>query len=417
MAQPSISSLEDLHTRWGPPPPTLDAATITYLCNGLTLERNSSLELGIRRRQGWKMAQQVLSEVAAVLVPTATAAPPSPEPPTEDDHVHTPLSQRASTAAGHMLTHEERFDSYQLLAGDGKKKDYSAYLNMLMTPGPTSKGKKAGSSSSSSSSITTTTTDEDSASASTPTIPSSPLAHTQTSPTPASSTKSPNTNPHPTSAQQPNPPTNSNSDEEEEKETAKTLHPLLLARLNAAWSNLLELDLASRSVEYHVARDLGALRRLRGAALDELLQELVVVRGLGRGGSLSTMDREGGEGGEGGLEDEEGGVEDEEGEGREEDEEGEGEGPVVVRDGEEGSVEAMREGEYTAAMRALGAKFGEEGDEEEGEAAVLVEWMSEEARREAEETVDWLDWEGVVKARGRVEKELVERGVLGYESE
>lgn len=416
MAQPSISSLEDLHTRWGPPPPTLDAATIEYLCNGLALERNSSLELGLRRRQGWKMAQQVLTEVAAVLVPTATAAPPSPEPPTEDDHVHTPLSQRASTAAGHMLTHEERFDSYQLLAGDGKKKDYSAYLNMLMTPGPTSKGKKAGSSSSSSSSITTTTTDEDSASASTPTIPSSPAAPTQTSPTPS---KPPNPNPHPTATQQTNPPTttNANSEEEEkEKETAKTLHPLLLARLNAAWSNLLQLDLASRSVEYHVARDLGALRRLRGAALDELLEELVVVRGLGRGGSLSTMDREGGEGGEGGLEDEEG-----EGEGNGEGPvvvgEGEREGPVVVRDGEEGSVEAMGEGEYTAAMRALGAKFGEEGDEEEGEAAVLVEWMSEQARREAEEEVDWLNWEGVMKARGRVEKELVQRGVLGYESE
>lgn len=417
MTQPSTSSLEDLHTRWGPPPPTLDAATITYICNGLTLERNSSVDLGLRRRQGWKMAQQVLTEVAAVLVPTATAAPPSPEPPAEDDHVHTPLPQSASTAAGHMLTYEETFDSYQLLAGDGKKKDYSAYLNMLMTPGPTSKGKKAGSSSSSSSSITTTTTDEDSASASTPTIPSSPLAPIQTT--------TPTKPPNPTATQQINPPTNSNTnpptttnseEEEKEKETAKTLHPLLLARLNAAWSNLLELDLASRSVEYHVARDLGALRRLRGAALDELLEELVVVRGLGRGGSLSTMDREGGEGGEGGLEDEEG-----EGEGNGEGPvvvgEGEREGPVVIRDGEEGSVEAMREGEYTAAMRALGAKFGEEGDEEEGEAAVLVEWMSEEARREAEETVDWLDWEGVVKARGRVEKELVERGVLGYESE
>lgn len=398
MAQPSISSLEDLHTRWGPPPPTLDAATIAYICNGLTLERNSSLELGLRRRQGWKMAQQVLSEVAAVLVPSTTTAPSSPGPAADEEQVHTSLPKRRSTVATHIVTPESlHLDMHRLLnlAGD-ENKDYSAYLDMLMTPGHTAAGRKAGSSSSSSS-ITTDTTDEDSASASTPTIPSSPLGPTQT----PASTKPPNPSPHPTATKQTNPPTNSNSEKEKETDTAtaKTLHPLLLARLNAAWSNLLDLDLASRSVEHRVARDLGALRRLRGAALDELLEELVVVRGLGRGRCLRDFPKGGGE------------------EGEEREEEGERGGGEKGEEGKQGG-EGLFDGQYTAAMRILGKRFGEGKGEEEGEAAVLGEWMAKEARREAEEEgVDWLNWEGVGIARERVERELVERGVLGYESE
>lgn len=380
MAQPSISSLEDLHTRWGPPPPTLDAATITYLCNGLTLERNSSRELGLRRRQGWKMAQQVLTEVAAVLVPSTTTAPSSPKRPVDDEQVHTPLPKCASTAAGRILTPEslDRHQYHLDVAGYDKNKSYSAYLDMLMTPDPTATERKAtkqtsSSPSSSSSSITTTTTDDDSAS----TIPSSPLAPTQTSPTPK----------HPRPA---TPPTTNSDQEEKERDTAKTLHPLLLARLNAAWSNLLDLDLASRSVEHRVARDLGALRRLRGAALDELLEELVVVRGYGYGGSPGGLQGGGGE--EGGEEGEWEGGEKGEWEGGEK-------GGEKEEKGEE-REEGLVDGQYTAAMRALGKRFGE----------------AEEVALE-EEGVRGLDWEELGRARESLENELVARGVLEYESE
>ncbi|KAK1835879.1 hypothetical protein QBC39DRAFT_413658 [Podospora conica] len=372
MTQPTICCLEDLHTRWGPPPASLDRTTINYLCHGLTLERNLSQHLGLRRRQGWKMAQQVLTEVAAVLAPStspSTAYPSPREPPAQHDDVqiHTPGPRAA--APNHMLT-PQSMNKFRPLGGGGheKKKDYFAYLEMLMTTTTATRayslrsaeGRKASmaSSSDSLSSCSSTTTDdedEDDGGASTTTDPSPPRAPT-TAPTKAPRPATPTPNAAAT-----------NADEAAAAEEGDAPSTLLLERLNATWSNLLDLDLASRSVERRVARDLGALRHLRGVVLDEFLGELMVHVG-GGGGSRD--------------------------------------------DGDEGHAG----GHYTAAMEALGARF-REGEGGRGE-VMLGEWMSGGMKREvAERGVGAFDLKGVEEARVVVERELVEREVLEYENE